>query len=85
MAKKWTDEEVSAEIKEAVRIVNEDRERASYAQLHEKYGKSASDDSGGSGDSSNGDGKAPPKKEGEAEPDLAKGKRSLWWGEMSDA
>lgn len=85
-AKKWTDEEVQAEIKNAVRIVTEDRERASYAQLHEKYGKEASGDPSGSDGGSNGDGKTPPKKEGETESDLEGSgkKRSLWWGEMSD-
>lgn len=85
MGKKWTDEEVQQEIKDAVRIVNEDREKASYAQLHEKYGKPASDDSGGSDGGSGSDDKTPPKKEGETDPDLGKSKKSLWWGEMSDA
>ena len=85
MAKKWTDDEVEAEIKRAVQIVSEDRERATYASLHEKYGKSGSGDPSGSGDDPNGDGKDPKKGEGDPEPDLDAGKRrSLWWGEVSD-
>ena len=85
MAKKWTDEEVQEEIKNAVKIVQEDRERADYARLHERYGKAPEGDSG-SGDSSNGDGKkAPPTKEGETEPPVESGgKRSLWWGDATE-
>jgi len=84
MAKKWTDEEVQAEIREAVKIVSEDRERARYAQLHEKYGKGSGDGSGDSDSGNNGDGKTPPKKDGEPEPDLDGGgkRKSLWWGEV---
>jgi hypothetical protein len=83
--KKWTDEEVQAEIQAAVKIVAEDREKAEYARLHERYGKAPEGD-GGSGSSGDGDGsKAPPKKEGEPEPNLDGGKkRSLWWGEVND-
>ena len=81
-SKKWTDDEVKAEIREAVKIVNEDRERATYAQLHERYGKKDDDNSS---DSGNGDGsKTPPRKEGDPESDLDKSeqKRSLFWGDQ---
>jgi hypothetical protein len=73
--KEWTDEEVQAEIAEAVRIVNEDRERATYKSLHERYGKESTDPPG-----------TPPKKEeGDPKPEGDKKKsRSLYWGEGSD-
>jgi hypothetical protein len=80
--RKWTDDEVKAEIREAVRIVTEDREKATYATLHEKYGNK---DAPNPDDSKDGDkSKSPPRKEGEPEPDLdrSKQKRSLFWGDQ---
>jgi hypothetical protein len=85
MAKKWTDEEVQAEIRAAVQMVAEDRERARYASLHEKYGQQTDPGSSGNGGDPPGDDKTPPKKDEDPEPDLGNGKkRSLWWGEISD-
>jgi hypothetical protein len=83
--KKWTDEEVQAEIQAAVKIVAEDREKAEYARLHERYGKAPESD-GDPGNSGDGDGsKAPPRKEGDPDPNLDPSpKRSLWWGEVSE-
>jgi len=81
--KEWTDEEVKAEIAAAVKIVNDDREKAEYDRLHGKYGQSPSGDSG----NPTGDGPAaPPKKEGEGESnvDPSAKKRGLWWGEALD-
>lgn len=75
MAKKeWTDEEVQAEIREAVRIVHEDRERATYQQLHERYGQKPPP----SGDPKDDKTPPPPKKDGEEPP---KKRRSIYWGE----
>jgi hypothetical protein len=72
--KEWTDDEVQAEIREAVRIVNEDRERATYKSLHERYGKESTDPPG-----------TPPKKEGDADPPEGNKKsKSLYWGEGHD-
>lgn len=75
MAKEWTDEEVQAEIREAVRIVNEDRERATYKQLHERYGQKD-----GSKDKPE-DGKQPPPPKDDGGEPPAKKRRSLWWGD----
>jgi hypothetical protein len=77
--REWTDEEVRAEIAAAVAIVREDRDREHYKTLHEKYGESPSGDGGNP--PSHGP-PAPPKKEGEGEPNVDAGKkRGLWWGE----
>ena len=73
-SKEWTDEEVQAEIKEAVRIVNEDRERATYAQLHERYGEKPKSDPK--------DGPPPPKNDDPTPTE--KKRRSLWWGDRLD-
>lgn len=81
MTKKWTDEEVQAEIQAAVKIVAEDRERAEYARLHGKYGTESDNPNGDSGSD---DGKTPPKKEGETEPSVETGRKSLWWGAVTD-
>lgn len=77
MAKEWTDEEVTAEIREAVRIVNEDRERATYAQLHERYGQKPPPE----GDPKDGKNTPPPKTDGTEPP---KKRRSIWWGDRLD-
>ena len=76
MAREWTDEEVRAEIAEAVRIVREDQEKATYKSLHEKYGEKAEPPDGKKGGK-----EPPPPKEDGGEPDKPKGKRSLWWGD----
>lgn len=70
MPKDWTDDEIKAAIKEAVDIVHEDRERAQYATLHERFGEKPPE----------GDGKnpPPPKKEEEPPPDPP-ATRSIWW------
>jgi hypothetical protein len=75
MAKEWTDEEVQAEIREAVRIVHEDRERATYQQLHERFGQKPSP----SGDPKDGKNPPPPKDGGDQPP--TQKRKSLWWGE----
>lgn len=75
--KEWTDEEVQAEIREAVRIVHEDRERQTYQQLHERYGQKPS------GSDKPEDGKTPPPAKDDAgEP--PKKRRSIYWGETDD-
>lgn len=76
--KEWTDEDVQTEIREAVRIVHEDRERATYRQLHEKYGQ----DNGGTPDPKDGKNPPPPKEE-PTEPEKKK-RRSLYWGDRLD-
>lgn len=80
--RKWTDDEVKAEIAAAVKIVNEDRERAAYNSLHAKYG-------GGkpSGNDDDSDPKGPPAPPAKDSPDGdgEKPKRkSLWWGDTLD-
>lgn len=73
--KEWTDEDVRAEIAEAVRIVAEDREKARYRELHGKYG------SGDQPPADDGNGpKPPPAKD---EPSKPK-KRTLYWGERDE-
>jgi hypothetical protein len=69
----WTDEEVQAEIAAAVKIVHDDRRRATYAQLHEEFGGQARDPS---------DPKPPPKEPGNDPQD--KPRRGLWWGPSDD-
>lgn len=75
MPKEWNDEEVQAEIAEAVRIVREDRFEAF---VRTKLPAPPADQNGGngqSGDNGNGDGNNP----------LApKGKKSLFWGEPKE-
>lgn len=73
MAKEWTDEEVQKLISESVNIVREDRERASYKTLHEKYGNAEPPAEPGEGD-------PPPPK---PEPNEPPKKRSIWWGERA--
>jgi len=71
--REWTDDEVKAEIAAAVKIVAEDRERATYAELHGKYGAPVNPED-------KGDGKTPPPakdKEDDKPP-----KTSLWWGKQ---
>ena len=76
--KEWTDDEVKAEIAAAIKIVNEDRERASYKSLHEKYG----------GEPPKPDGeKTPPKidkPEGEGGKEPEKTKRIFWGNPSAD-
>jgi hypothetical protein len=74
MAREWTDEEVKAEIAAAVKIVAEDREKATYANLHSKYGDKE------------GNPNSPPKKEEGAppSPENMPKKKSLWWGESAE-
>jgi hypothetical protein len=80
MVRKWTDEEVQAEIKAAVAIVNEDRERATYQTLHERFG--TNNDPGN--DSGNGGPPAPPKKDADADPEPTAPKKGLWWGDVEE-
>jgi hypothetical protein len=75
MARKWTDEEVQAEIKAAVAIVNEDRERATYQALHGKYGQEPPKPGNPN------DPTPPPPKPGDPDPEPAPKKKSLWWGD----
>lgn len=84
MAKEWTDEEVQAEIREAVRIVNEDRERATYAELHSRYGtKPEGEGDEGGGDEGDGKTKPPPAKAPKTKEEKT-ARKSLWWGEIED-
>jgi hypothetical protein len=73
MAKEWSDDEISAEIKRCHDIVREDRERAQYTTLHERFGKTETD--------TETEGKPPPAKETGPEGDPKPKKRSIWWGE----
>ena len=81
--KVWTDEEVQNEIKAAVAIVNEDRERADYARLHGKYGQQ---DNGDGKEGEKQEDKSPPAKQDQEDPkdQGKKQKRSIWWGDVSD-
>lgn len=76
--RKWTDDEVKAEIAAAVKIVNEDRERAAYTSLHAKYGGSnpTNDDGGNPNRPPAPPAKDPPDDDGGNAP-----KQSLWWGD----
>jgi len=76
MAKEWTDEEVQALISDSVKIVAEDRERAQYQALHERFGAKPED--------SKDDGKTPPPKKDDKPEDPKPKKKSLWWGETDD-
>lgn len=80
MARKWTDEEVQAEIRAAVAIVTEDRERAQYAALHERFGKDPAKDDPAKDPAKDGP-TPPPAKDGDPEPEPTPVKRSLWWGD----
>ena len=74
MAKEWTDEEVTQQIKEAVEIVREDRLESF---LRGRFGAPSNDPNGGNDPSKN-DGKDG----GNPNPDGSSNKkRSLWWGE----
>jgi hypothetical protein len=73
-SKEWNDDEVKAEIADAVRIVHEDREKQTYNSLHEKYGRTPESDPQ---DGKNG----PPPKKDAPEGDTPKKRRSLYWGE----
>ena len=77
MARKWTDEEVQAEIKAAVAIVTQDREKAQYLALHERYG---SKDDPGKDPAKDGP-TPPPAKDGDPPPEPTEKKKSLWWGD----
>lgn len=72
-----TDDEIRQLIKESRSIFEEDRERATYRSLHEKYGKETEDPSTKDG--------APPKKEEEGGKEGKPKSRSLWWGELEDS
>lgn len=74
MAREWTDEEVQAEIREAVRIVQEDKDRAAYKQLHERFGQAPTEP-----DNPKDNPGVPPQKDNNGEP-AKKGRKSLWWG-----
>lgn len=73
--KEWTDEEVSAAISDAVRIVREDKFEAF---VRTKLPAPPADQNGGndqSGNGTNGSGN---------DPTAPKGKKSLWWGVESE-
>ncbi len=75
MPKEWTDEDVQAEIAEAVRIVREDKFEAF---VRTKLPAPPADQNGGndkSGDGANGNG---------GNPIAPKGKKSLFWGIESE-
>lgn len=74
MAREWTDDEVSAEIRAAVDIVRKDKERAEYTRLHGLYGSGEGDPPSDPDDPN----KPPPKKD-KTEPEPKR--RSLWWGD----
>jgi hypothetical protein len=65
MPKDWTDDEIRAMIADSRRIVEEDREKATYTTLHEKYGVKA-------------DPKAPPPKQDDPPPDDKPKRKPLW-------
>lgn len=75
MAKEWTDDEVRSEIKEAIRIVREDRFESFVRGRLGNSSDNKDDKGNGSGNSGNGNsgdggtGNTSPKKKG------------LWWGE----
>jgi len=72
MPKEWTDDDVKAEIADAVRIVREDKFEAF---VRGKLPAQPTDPNGGNGQSGNaGDGSG-------NNPTAPKGKKSLWWGE----
>lgn len=75
MARKWTDEEVQAEIKAAVAMVAEDREKAQYLSLHKRYGQGVKDDPDKDGPT------PPPAKDGDPPPEPTERRKSLWWGD----
>lgn len=68
--KSWTDDEVQAYLDEQVAIVRDDRDRAAYRTLHERF-KDKPD--------SQGDGKTPPPDKGDPAPGPKK--RGLFWGD----
>lgn len=72
MGKEWTDEEVAAEISDAVRIVREDKFEAF---VRGKLPAPPSDPNGGNGQPGNAG------NSGGNDPTAPKAKRSLWWGE----
>lgn len=74
MAKEWTDEEVSAEIANAVRIVREDKFEAF---VRSKVGTN-SGDAGNPNDASGNSGNGNTGASGDGNPTP---KRSLWWGD----
>ena len=74
--KEWTDEDIQNEIKEAVRIVSEDRDRVRYNELHSRFGNAEPPKPGS--------GEAPPPKTEDADPAEAKKSKSLWWGEVEE-
>lgn len=73
MAREWTDEEVTKEIRDAVAIVREDRLETF---LRSRFTNPA-DDKGNSGDA----GTNPNSGAGNGNPSGTKAKKSLWWGE----
>ena len=75
MARKWTDEEVQAEIRTAVAMVAEDRDRAHYKTLHERFGDKPAGDPPKDGPT------PPPAKDGDPTPEPTEKKKSLWWGD----
>jgi len=80
MAKEWTDDEVQAEIAEAVRIYGSDHHGARLARIEEtlakRFGNNDTDDGGKDKDT---EGKPPPAKD--PKDSNATPKKSIWWGE----
>lgn len=77
MAKEWTDEEVTAEIQQAIKIFREDHVVKSLGELKSLLAKPGSNDDSASGDDTSGN--PPPAKE--PKDSTVKPKKSLWWGE----
>lgn len=69
MGKEWTDEEVAEEIRNAVKIVAEDR---LFKGLSDRLGSQANQSGSGTGNTPN-----PPPSSGSDAPK----KRGLWWGD----
>lgn len=75
MAKEWTDDEVRSEIKEAIRIVREDRFESF---VRGRLGNSTDNkDDKGNGSGNSGNGNSGDGGKGDSSPK----KKGLWWGE----
>ena len=76
--REWTDEEVQEEIRNAVKIVAEDREKAQYLELHSRFGPKPDDPPADPGKT------PPPAKDTPPKDDDKPKRRSLWWGERTE-
>lgn len=73
MAREWTDDEVTKEIRDAVAIVREDR-LETFLRSRFTNSSDGKDDSGNAGTDKGSDA-------GNGNPAGSKAKKSLWWGE----